>query len=126
MNPNNHGSFGAAIGGMSPELQAAMSSRQGNPAAGATQQVSGQAAYQAPQTPPPPTALPQAQGMGAVGQGAMGGSLTGNPEEGMGQQPLTNAGVSPAPFDPAEVKLILSAMNGRMKAISRLQGDMKG
>jgi hypothetical protein len=131
VNPQNTGSFGAAIGGISPELQAAIQGRAGNPNAGATQQVSGAAPTSNPttQVPPPPTVLPQQPGMTNAGSGAIGTSLTGGGEEGMGSQPLTNAGQAPAtalaPYDPSNVKTILSAMHGFLKTVQRLSGDTK-
>lgn len=93
----------------------------------------GQAGVGAQVSPAAPTGVSPVQtlntqpGMSAPGQGPMGTSLTGGGEEGMGMQPLTTVGERPASaFHPDEIKTILGALNGRLKAISRLQGDVKG
>ena len=106
----NTGSFGAAAGGISPELQAAIQSRgQG----GATAAVTQGAPNFNPATQPPAPAT------GAVPGGApMGGQPM--PPEVQGQEiGPTAAGL---PFDSGEAKLIIQALTNRLKALSNLQG----
>ena len=88
------GSFGAAIGGMTPELQAAVQRRAGGSAVAPTAQVSNSAPTADPsiQMPTPPTASAATAGAPA-------------------QQPNL-------PFDSSEAKIILQAMSGRLKALS--------
>ena len=95
---NNTGSFGAAIGGMSPELQAAMQRRAGAGAVPTSDQVSNTAP-----TADPSTQMPTAPTASAATAGA----------------PATNPQL---PFDSSEAKIILQAMGGRLKALSRLAG----
>lgn len=99
---------GSALLGGTDALNAAIAARQTGQA-GATQQVSGAA----------PTNDPTAQG-------PQPSALS--PQSG-GSQPVASATQAPttptAPFDPAEIKTILNAMNGRMKTIGRLSGDIK-
>lgn len=99
----NTGSFGSAIGGMSPELAEAMQRRggQGNPMA----QVSNSAptANPAIQAPSP---LPSPQGSPA---GALGGA--------------------PLPEQTPESQIIIKALDGRLKSLSKLTemtGGQKG
>lgn len=58
------GSFGAAIGGMSPELQAAMQRRAGSPSAPTSAQVSNSAPTANPMPQIPQGAPPAPQGIG--------------------------------------------------------------
>jgi len=94
----NTGSFGAAIGGMSPELQAAMQRRPAGAAVPPTSQVSNTAP-----TADPTTQMPLAPTASAATAGAPQGA----PSPTM-------------PFDSSEAKIILSAMGGRLKALNSL------
>lgn len=100
MNPT--GSFGAAIGGVSPELQAAMSRRQGNPAAGISDQTSNTA----------PTANPQIQ----AAQPPTGGTNSMTPST---PSPANSSGL---PFDSTEAKFIVQTLGNRLKSISKMSG----
>jgi len=106
LNMENTGSFGSAIGGLTPELQAAMQSRQGNPNAGATSQVSNTAPTSDPSSQVPPMQggmPPQAQA----------------PQQASQQAPLSPSGL---PFDPSDAKIILGAMGGWLKTLSKSAG----
>ena len=97
---NNLGSFGAATGGLSPELQAAIQSRAGG--VPASSQVTNSA----------PTANPETQAPNP---------MTGAPP--MPQQTASASAPQPnLPFDASEAKIILSAMGTRLKALSKLAG----
>lgn len=101
MNPNT-GSFGSAIGGMSPELQAAVSRRQGNPQAGVTAQTSNAA----------PTSDPQIQ----AAQPPTGGTNSMAPSM---PSPANSSGL---PFDSTEAKFIVQTLGNRLKSISKMSG----
>lgn len=96
MGPNN-GSFGAAAGGVSPELMAALQRRQTG--GGATSAVTNGAPTMDPQTQPP---MP-------------GGAPVSNPAMGAAPQPGL-------PMDSSESSIILKALDSRLKAISKIQG----
>jgi hypothetical protein len=106
MNPTNTGSFGAAAGGASPELIAAIQRRQTQ--GGTTGQVTqGSASYnpsiQQPQvsgSPSMPSQPTQPQGMSGQPQG-MGGGL---------------------PAESSESSLIIKALDSRLKSLSKIQG----
>lgn len=96
---DNTGSFGAAIGGMTPELQAAVQRRAGTGAT--TSQVSNTAPTADPSTQVPPVPPIRTQPTASA----------------------ATAGASPEPslpFDSAEAKIILQAMSGRLKALSNV------
>jgi len=92
---DNTGSFGSAIGGMSPELQAAIS-RRGSQGGGATSQVSN-AATTVNQATQPSQPLPQPQG-----------------------SPAGGLGNSAMPMNTPEANIIIKALDGRLKALSKL------
>lgn len=90
---------------MTPELQAAIQRRAGGSNVPATAQVSQSAptANPAIQAPQPATAA-----VPGVPQASANASQTaGNPQ---------------LPFDSSEAKIILQAMGGRLKALSKMQG----
>lgn len=103
MNPNNTGNFGAAGGGISPELQAAITSRQtqGAPTQAVTQ---GSANYNpAVQPAQPPTG--QAPQMTPMGQPPM---------------PQPTAPSTPTP-EKTETRYIIEALDGRLKSLSKME-----
>jgi len=100
MNPNNNGSFGAAIGG--DPLQEAISRRTGQ--AGATSAVSPASATFNPTTQLPPTQpqqTPQMQPQGAT---------------------ATPQGQPTIPFDATEAQIIIKALSKRLEAGSKYNG----
>jgi hypothetical protein len=99
---DNLGSFGAAAGGMSPELQEAMQRRAGGPTAGTSAQVT----QGAPGASPMPQGAPQ--GMPPQGLPPQMGTATGN------QGPAI-------PIDSSEAKIIIQALTTRLKALSGMQ-----
>ena len=90
-------------------LQQAIQSRQTGEM-GASQQV----------TPSAATFDPASQGAPNPMQG---GTPQGDTQQ--GAQPGMEQQGAMLPFDPGEVKIILQAMGGRLKAISRMQGGEK-
>lgn len=113
MNPTNTGSFGAAIGGVSPELQAAMASRQGGASVGAP--ISSQVSQAAP------TADIQTQAPAAPTASAPMPPMGGSPEMGA-PMPAESAPVPQMPFESPEAKMIVGSLGNRLKALSKLQG----
>ena len=105
------GNFGAAAGGISPELQAALSRRQ-NP--GANSGAMGQVTQGAP------TFDPSIQpGTPPTGGAPMPGGQPPMP----GGDPMAQAPAAPSlPFDASEASVIIKAMDSRLKSLSKLQG----
>ena len=103
MNPNNTGSFGAAIGGMSPELQAAVQRRAGGNPSGTMGQTSNTAPTNNPQTQIPPSSPapnPSPPNPVSVGMGGGAGLPSGSDES----------------------SLIVKALTGRLQSLSKIQG----
>lgn len=111
MQPTSTGSFGAASGGITPELQAALQRRS---TAGATGAVTQGAPGYDPTTQPatPPTAQapmpPQSAQQSVLPQTA--------PEQ----------AAPTMPFDPAELKQIVGALTGRLKLLGGIQQAVVG
>ena len=101
---NNTGSFGAATGGMTPELQAAISRRAGGNPSGPMGQVSNSAPTANPATQVP-SSTPLA-GSPAPTSIAMGGT----------SQPGVS-GSAGLPTESDEATLILKALSGRLKML---------
>jgi len=102
MQPTNTGSFGAAIGGMTPELEAAVSRRGGGAAMQppAMSQVSNTA----------PTFDPTAQGAPIPPMQGLMGQSTPQPTQSMGQ-----------PTGSDEAQIILNALSARLKSDSKIK-----
>lgn len=100
---NNSGSFGAAAGGMSPELAAAVQRRAGN-SSGPMAQVSNSAPTADPTTQVPnPTPLTGSPSPTST-------AMSATPQAGM-------AGSSGLPVESSEAQLILKALSGRLKML---------
>lgn len=99
------GSFGAASGGISPELQAAMQRRPTS--GGATSQVTQGAPGFDPTTQP---------AQAPTNQAPMGGQTA---QATMPSQPNM-------PFDPAELKMITGSLTNRLKLLGNIQQTMVG
>lgn len=94
---DNTGSFGAAIGGMSPELQAAMQRRQGQ--GGATAQVSNTAPTMDPTTQPAQPAT----------------APTASADTASAPPPATPG----MPFDPSTIKMIVGSFSHVLKSMTK-------
>lgn len=103
MNPTNTGSFGAAAGGMSPELQAAISRRAGGNPSGPM----GQTSASAP-TNDPSIQQPQISG-GQISPASLGVQVPQNMGGGL-------------PAESSETVLILKSLDARLKSLSKIQG----
>lgn len=103
--PSNTGSFGSAIGGMSPELAAAVSRRSGSNPSGPMGQVSNSAPTADPTTqmPPPSTGMPP--------QAPTGPSMP---------------GLSQGLPSPSETEIILKSLDSRLKSLSKVQEANNG
>lgn len=113
MNPNegqSTGSFGSAAGGMSPELQAAISRRAGDQGGSPLNQVTQGAPTANPQTQAP---APMA---GVPPSGAAQPGLSGSP-----MPPDQNA-QNGVPFGSAEAKMILGSLSNYLKSITKFHG----
>lgn len=100
-NGNNTGSFGAAAGGVSPELQEAIQRRSGGNPSGPMGQVTATSPTFDPSTQRPsvaPQNLPQPNA--PASQPTEGGLSMGSPES----------------------EIIIKALDSRLKSISKLQG----
>ncbi len=100
------GSFGAAGGGISPELQEAIARRQGSQTQAVTQGSANFKPAIQPATPPPPRAMQMPQG----------GNMPFNPVS--GQPEATQAPTMGIPQTP-ESQIIIKALDGRLKSISK-------
>jgi hypothetical protein len=94
--PSNTGSFGSATGGMTPELQEAITRRQGGNPSGAMAQVSNSA----------PTANPETQVRSMGSPQPVGTPQTNSLPTGGGQPT-------------SEARIILQALKGRLDALSK-------
>ena len=102
--PSNTGSFGAATGGMSPELQAAVQRRAGGNPSGPMAQVSNSAPTANPATQvPSPTPLTGSPSPTST-------VMSATPQVGM-------AGSAGLPVESSEAQLILKALAGRLKML---------
>jgi hypothetical protein len=106
---NNLGSFGSAIGGMSPELQAAVSRRAGGNPSGPL----GQTTQTAPTNNP------------AIQQSPLGSTpapVAGSRSVGLPPTP-PSAGTGPGlPMNTPESELIVKALANRLNTLGKLQG----
>lgn len=102
---DNTGSFGAAAGGVTPELQAAIQRRAGGNPSGATGQVTqGSPNYN-------PTIQPSQANSAPAPSGALG------------SPPFTPSGTGAGlPANVPESELIIKALDSRLKALSKIQG----
>lgn len=99
MEPSNTGSFAAATGGMSPELQAAITKRAGGNPSGPMAQTTASAPTNNPQVPPSSPSL--------------------NPII-PAETPQTAVGSSAGlPGGNTESKIIIQALKGRLEALSK-------
>lgn len=105
MQPTNTGSFASAIGGASPELQAAMQRRAGSQQVPAASQVSNTAPTNDPSTQQSAPITAQAPSMSAPSAAPAGGSPS--PQ---------------IPFESPEAKMIVGSLGNRLKSLSKLQG----
>lgn len=98
----NTGSFGAAAGGISPELQASIQRRAG--AQGGTSAVTAGAPTFDPSTQPaqPPTGQPASQPVGGA--------------------PAPTLDKPQISFESPEAKMIVGSLSTRLKALSKMQG----
>lgn len=103
----NTGSFGAATGGVSPELQAAMASRGPGMSPPAPTQTTGTAPTNNPQTQVPPISTAAPMTSGPSPSGGPGPSLEAPPQ---------------LPFGSAEAKIGLGAIKNYLSAIAKFHG----
>lgn len=104
MEPNNTGSFGAAAGGISPELQAAIQRRVGQ--GGVTDQVTQSSPNAQPMPSTPPSSIPASSTPQIPTGGATGGQ-TGTERD-------------------DDAALILKAMSERLKSQNKIAENMAG
>lgn len=102
---NNSGSFGAATGGLSPELQAAVSRRAGGNPGGPMAQTTASAPTNDPTTQMPPPST------GMAPQAPVGPSMPGL------DQGLPS---------PSETELIIKALSNRLSSFSKVQEANNG
>jgi hypothetical protein len=101
LNPTNTGSFGAAAGGLSPELQAAIQRRAGgNPSGPLGQVTQGSPNFN------PTTQIPNSAPA---------------PLRHLGSPSMTTGSGAGLPADSSESKLIISALRERLKSLSDIQ-----
>lgn len=106
--PTNTGSFGSVAGGISPELQAAISRRPvGNPSGPMGQTTQGAPTNNPSIQMPPTQPLPS----GGVGQSVPSTVMGGEVPQGQG-----------LPMNTPESELIIKALDSRLKSLSKIQG----
>ena len=101
---DNTGSFAASLGGMTPELKAAIQKRMGGSNVPTTAQVSQGAPTANPLTQAPAPATAQAPNM---------------PQP---QAEPAQPAAPTLPIESPEAKMIIGSLGNRLKAISKLQG----
>lgn len=102
----NTGSFGSATGGISPELQEAMSRRAGGNPSGTMGQTTQSAPTNNPEIQIPTNSVPAP----VAGSGSVGLPPT---------PPSAGTGIG---VPTAESELIVKALDSRLKSLSKLQG----
>jgi len=105
MNPQNLGQFGAAAGGVSPELQAAISRRAGGNPSGPLGQT----------TQTAPTFNPTIQQPEVNSVPAPVGGASGSPP------PSPSGTGTGLPMNTPESELIIKALDSRLKSLSKIQ-----